>query len=288
MSRMTFADLVRGTGVNIAEEYNELVTLLHSKAYEVFQDPEFRGGMLGEYEERSFCNVCDENFLVLPKELRGTCRTMAKYNAYHRYFPERVMRPELDDLLMFAEYCLTFSCSLAALFRDSGLYHERIINKHILEHLNDVKDKLHHSIVFDGCFVKLVPEDAIVAEVASRLPADVSIRTFLYRHRSMVGKLDEKKHVLKLLGDQLEPRRGDLHDMELSGAIFAMLNQMNIRHNNTTEGDKNYRMFVAGLSKEELEVWYDRLYDMMLAAFSRLDAQPALVEYSFHKDEIGA
>ena len=288
MSRMTFADLVRGTGVNVVEEYNELLTLLHGKAYEIFPDSEFRGSMLGEYEERSFCDVCDENFIRLPKELKGTCRTIAKYNAYHRYSPERVMHPELDDLLMLVEYCLTFSCSLAVLFRDSGFYHERIINKHILDHLNDVKDKLHHTIVFDGCFVKLVPEDAIVVEVASRFPADVSIRTFLYRHRSMVGKLDEKKHVLKLLGDQLEPHRAELHDIELSGAIFAMLNKMNIRHNNMTVGDKNYRAFVAGLSENELEVWYDRLYDMMLAAFSKLNAQLALAEYNRHKDEIGA
>lgn len=36
MSRMSFADLVRGTGVNVVEEYKELLNLLSGRAYQIF------------------------------------------------------------------------------------------------------------------------------------------------------------------------------------------------------------------------------------------------------------
>ena len=71
MSRISFADLIRGAGVNIVEEYRELLTLLRGRACDVFPDYEFQGGLCKEYECRSFCNICDENFLSLPKEIRA-------------------------------------------------------------------------------------------------------------------------------------------------------------------------------------------------------------------------
>lgn len=50
-----------------------------------------------------------------------------------------------------------------------------------------------------------------------------------------------------------------------------MFNNMNIRHNNCTEGDKNYREVVAKMSQDELEKWYDETYQLCLLAFLELD-----------------
>ena len=48
-------------------------------------------------------------------------------------------------------------------------------------------------------------------------------------------------------------------------------NNMNIRHNNSTEGDKNYREVVAKMTQDELENWYDETYQLCLLAFLELD-----------------
>ena len=97
----------------------------------------------------------------------------------------------------------------------------------------------------------------------------------------------EKKHVLKIFGDQLEPQREMIFNHDLASAIFSILNNMNIRHNNVYEGDRNYRPYVASLSESELETWYDRLYQMMLAAFAGLDAEHDLEIYKANKNMIG-
>ena len=41
------------------------------------------------------------------------------------------------------------------------------------------------------------------------------------------------------------------------------LNNLNLRHNNL-EG-KNKKEVVASISKEELEMWYDKIFDMILS-----------------------
>ena len=48
-------------------------------------------------------------------------------------------------------------------------------------------------------------------------------------------------------------------------------NNMNIRHNNCAEGDKNYKKVVAKMSQDELESWYDETYQLCLLAFLELD-----------------
>lgn len=54
-------------------------------------------------------------------------------------------------------------------------------------------------------------------------------------------------------------------------AFKGMFNNMNIRHNNSTEGDKNYREVVAKMTQDELENWYDETYQLCLLAFLELD-----------------
>ena len=75
------------------------------------------------------------------------------------------------------------------------------------------------------------------------------------------------------MADQLEPRRVELAaiNKELANTVFFMFNNMNIRHNNSTEGDKNYREVVAKMTQDELEGWYDETYQMCLLAFLELD-----------------
>lgn len=50
-----------------------------------------------------------------------------------------------------------------------------------------------------------------------------------------------------------------------------MLNNLNIRHNNKSKKDKNYKEYVAKMKKNKLEEWYDELYQMMLLAMLELE-----------------
>ena len=75
------------------------------------------------------------------------------------------------------------------------------------------------------------------------------------------------------LGADLEPKRKQIQaiDKDLEDGIFYILNNLNLRHNNKTVGDKNYRQAVADMDDVTMEGWYDELYQMMLLAYLQLD-----------------
>lgn len=291
MARISFADLVRNTGVNYAVEYKILLDLLRGSAVMIFPDKVLRGDIFSrEDERRSFMDLCNEHFEKFPIKLRGTCRSLSDFNQYHNYYPGSGNDSDLDSLLLFCEYFMTFSCALQLVINKDGYYsREKIVNSHIIQHLKILVDKLHHKVVAEGPFARLVPEDVVVAELASKLPKDVSIKTFLYRHRSMAGNIEKKKDVLLALGQQLESKRSDIRDSALENAIFSILNNMNIRHNNVDPKDPaKYHAFVAAMSPKDLEGWYDRLYEMMLAAFAKLDAAQGIALYEANKKAISS
>lgn len=85
---------------------------------------------------------------------------------------------------------------------------------------------------------------------------EISYKVLEYNHYTMKGDIARKKETVRILADQLEPKRADLTaiNKELASNVFFMFNNMNIRHNNSTEGDKNYREVVAKMTQDELEI----------------------------------
>lgn len=114
------------------------------------------------------------------------------------------------------------------------------------------------------------PEATAVAEI---VPPTLAKSVLRYNQFTLKGDIGTKKTILHQIGDALEPQRKALAQIEnkLSDRIFWMLNNLNIRHNNVTVGNKSYVAKVAAMSSEELEAWYDDLYQMMLLAFLKLD-----------------
>lgn len=116
------------------------------------------------------------------------------------------------------------------------------------------------------------PEVTAAAEImpTTTLAFDV----IKYNHRSLHGDIDAKKSILVKLGSELEPKRRTLQSInrKLSEDIFFMLNNVNVRHNNCSLADSaKYKEYVANMEPEQLEAWYDELYQMMLLAFLLLD-----------------
>ena len=137
-------------------------------------------------------------------------------------------------------------------------YNQRVVYDDELEQALIIEDK---------------PEVTAVAEIAEPQIARAVIR---YNHHTLKGDIDAKKAILLMLASELEPQRRLLKSInsELEDSIFYMLNNMNLRHNNTEIGDKNYHKAVAEMGPKELEQWYDELYQMMLLAKLLIDNKP--------------
>lgn len=269
--RTSFADLVRKTGVNYAEEYATLFNLINGEFCDVFNESIFTGDEYfdGVPDRRNFFTICNNRYESLPRDLRGTTRNIVGFNRYHG-IDLRDNSGSLDCLLFLIEYVYSFINGLAkGADKASAFSHaENVALKHIMDHLNCLIDRVHHKIVVDDCLIRLVPNDVVVTQVAGHMPEGLDVRTFMYKHRSMKGNLLEKKQTLKLMGDQLEPYRAELKtfNSDLERCIFTDLNSMDVRHNNVTPGDAKYRPYIANMSESEREKCYDRLYEMMLIA----------------------
>ena len=122
--------------------------------------------------------------------------------------------------------------------------------------------------------VLIVEDKAEVTAAAEIMPTPtLSIEVVRYNHRTLKGEIELKKKILLALGAELEAKRKKLHliNATLENDIFFMLNNLNIRHDNKSKGDKNYKEYVAKMRKERLEKWYDELYQMILLAFLLMD-----------------
>ena len=114
------------------------------------------------------------------------------------------------------------------------------------------------------------PETTAVAEIVD---SNLGYKVLRYNHYLLKGDLQAKKGILLALGSDLEPKREQIKaiDKNLEDGIFYILNNLNLRHNNKTVGDKNYRQSVADMDDTTMEGWYDELYQMMLLAYLQLD-----------------
>lgn len=91
-----------------------------------------------------------------------------------------------------------------------------------------------------------VPKDRGAVSVSEIVSPEISYKVLEYNHYTMKGDIARKRETLRILADQLEPRRVELAaiNKELANNVFFMFNNMNIRHNNCTEGDKNYKKWL--------------------------------------------
>ena len=144
-------------------------------------------------------------------------------------------------------------------------------------HLKDVMDdnleKYNHKAYIDDERILIIEDKPEVTAAAEIVEYPLAIDIIRYNHRSMQGEVEAKKQVLLALGAELEPKRKELVrvDKQLSEDIFYMLNNLNLRHNNRSKKDKNYKEYVAKMPKKRLEKWYDELYQMILLALLMLD-----------------
>ena len=146
---------------------------------------------------------------------------------------------------------------------------------HVQQVMDDNLEKYNHKAYYveqtEQVFV--IEDKENVTAVAEIINQDLALDVIKYNHRILQGDIDTKKAILLRLGSELEPKRKQLHklDSKLEDNVFFALNNLNLRHNNRSKKDKNYKEYVAKMRKDRLEKWYDEVYQMMLLAFLLID-----------------
>lgn len=156
-----------------------------------------------------------------------------------------------------------------------GYLHSPINIQFYLLQISCVVDKIGYMQASQDGFIIFVEKNSAAIAVAESeaVPEALSYKIISYNHHSMKGNLEDKKATLRALADLLEPKRGSLEniDKKFSSDLFYAFNNFHIRHNNIDSESPKYKRAIGDLTKEQLEHWYDEVYQMCLLAFLRLD-----------------
>ena len=263
MARRNFAEILREANVDIRKEYDRIYKWFYE--YTVYiKDNKKR------IHFSDFCRVCFKGF-----SFRGTCSSLDDFNTTHNFnFVENPDKFDVDYLLIFCEYCynLIWKLQQEDLSDFSGV--KKACEQFINQILTVIESIGYEEVVDEESDVSIfVPKNAPAMTVAEILPENLSYKVVEYNNHSLKGDLMGKSEILKLLANQLEPRKDDLDniDKQFKSDLFYLFNNISIRHNNE---DK-----ISNISDDELEEWYDYTYDMSLIAFMLLDKKD-------HKNEI--
>lgn len=110
----------------------------------------------------------------------------------------------------------------------------------------------------------LIPKNPAATAVAELSSEDTAFAILMYHHASLKGKLEEKKDILRRIAKEYETLLDKGVDCfsDYFDKARAFLNNLDIRHNNISGKNKNH--LLETMSAEELENWYDELYQLLL------------------------
>lgn len=150
-------------------------------------------------------------------------------------------------------------------YNEPNSFYNLLINneqyfKTILENINHIAELCNYNIEEINDHYTFIKRDADVDSVLPILENEDDLRIALleYNDFRIENNKEEKKIILKKIGDYLESRRKEFSSLNksLTDDVFFMLNNFYIRHNN----DKNIKFD----SDEEYISWYDNLFMMMI------------------------
>lgn len=223
--------------------------------------------------EYTLSELIEEDYFLMWKG-RGRCIELEDYyrTIDFAYMCASAKEGTLDDVFNIIEIVYNFSSIVDR--KISKYYHLTPQAKALRKLMDDVLSDYNQKAFYDEEqeLVFVVEDKPEVTAVAEIVEVDLAANIIKYNHRTLKGNISAKKTILLAMGAELEPKRRHIPN-DLADKIFFMLNNMNLRHNNINEKDKNYREYVAKMPEEEMEEWYDELYQMMLLAFLEIDQQ---------------
>lgn len=250
--RRNFADVLRNGKIDIKKEYSKLYDLFYGK------DP--RDG-------RSLADLISYNFNKI--HFRGTCLDLEDFNQCYGFnFIKDPQDFNIDYLVSFCEYVYNF----IATFYDAFFFDEKD-RMFYIHQIQKVIDAIGYMQSTDDGFVIFVEKDQAAIATSEIVPKEVSYKIISYNHHSHKGDLENKRETLVKLAFFLEPKETALAniDNQFKSDLFYLLNNLGLRHNNLDPEGKQYKAFVANMTNEKLEYWYDETYQMCLLAFLRIE-----------------
>ena len=260
MVRRNFLQVLQEKNVDLKREYQRLYELFY-----IQKAPDMQGIC---YTLKDFC---EGNFLNVP--FRRTCLSLEDFDDTYNYHFEKIPHDfDLNYLLSFCEYTFNLSIWITP-GNPLCVFGNAQQSQFYLQQVQNVMEMIGYTRAIQEGISIFVPKDRGAISVSEIVAPEISYKVLEYNHYTMNGDIARKRETLRILADQLEPRLIDLASIikELANNVFFMFNNMNIRHNNCTEGDKNYKEVVAKMTQDELESWYDETYQLCLLAFLELD-----------------
>lgn len=265
--RQDFAQILKDAKIDIRVEYQKLYGMLLDRSIDVLG-----GKRISVYDELS------DNFIGF--YFRGTCLSIDEFDNMHGFhFEKEPVDFNIDKLILLCEYIENMLMGYQSTFSVSGYGYMAMtaqipINiQFYMMQIGQVIEKIGYMRANkDGLSIFVEKSSAAIA-VAEIVPKELSYKVISYNHYTMKGNLNAKKETLFAFANLLEPQREKMSsiDNKFSSDLFYAFNNFNIRHNNISPESPKYKKPIADLTQEQLEYWYDEIYQMALLAFLKLE-----------------
>lgn len=263
--RRCLSDILNNADMSFQDEYGNLHELFYNHETYYYSGGTVYGTLYGH--TRSM-------FLKLPSTLRKSFSSIdyfeKKLGLGFRYKSEL---ESLDEFILFCELSYNFANCIRQITPIYSRKTSDFFTKFYTDQILEIMDRFGYISNIKNGITNFVPKNPAAIAVAEIIDEDLAYDVIEYNHHSMRGDLLAKKTTLLRFANLLEPKRSELKAIneKLSVNIFFMFNNLDLRHNNSTSGDKNYQLYTEQMSKADLEAWYDELYQMCLLAFLELD-----------------
>ena len=249
--------------------------------------PQFRN-FDGYYHNNTFWSMVNSCFKLWPYRYTAT-------NASD-FFDLLELHTKVEEMnnteyFYYLQFIYDFVMWVASYYYDADIYGINF-NKKILDLFIDNQDEFdlitsnikiimdfsNYSIEKINDHYTFIKRDADTDSILSIIENENDLRLALleYNDFRIENDINEKRIILKKLGDYLEPKRKEFNSINksLTDDIFYMLNKFYIRHNN----DGNIKFD----SNTDYIKWYDKLFKMIIHLIRSkyiLDVQKELKDY---------
>lgn len=270
--RRNFAQVLKEGKVDIKKEYDKLFGMLYSK----------------DYNGISLHDIMGQNFINF--YFRGICLCIEEFDdMYNYHFEENPTDFSVETLISLCEY---FDNMLIGLQSALNSWFNNNINFFLyFQQIQRVVEAIGYMEINADNFTIYVEKTPAAIEVSQSelIPKDFSYKMLSYNHQTLKGNIEGKKDILIKFASILEGKNAELHKISnsLKSDLFYAFNTLDIRHNNTdTANKKNYKKIVDEMPKDELEKWYDEIYEMCLLAILELEHVKRKPEFDALKNKI--
>ena len=264
--RRNFADILKSAKVDTKAEYQKLFGMVFDRNIQVSNTKR-----ISTYDELG------DYFLSF--HFRGTCLSIKEFDELHGFrFEKDPPEFSIDHLITLCEYTynMLIGYQTANGYQYGAMMPLPINVPFYLAQITQVIEAVGYMSLSKDKMTIFVEKDpaAIAVSESELIPEELSYKLFSYNHHKMKGQLEEKKSVLQQIAAIIEGKRDELKkaDSTLEADLFFMFNNVNIRHNNVDPKLRSkYNKYVAQMSPEELEKWYDETYQMCLLSIMQLE-----------------